>query len=402
MARDLPARALDSRSGRDGRLAFAGVFAATMLGFLAVGAALPVLPRYVRGPVGAGDVAVGVVIGIMAVTALLGRPVAGRLVDSGGRRPIAVVGLLCMTISGAMHFVDGGVAWLVAARLVLGFGDGWLFTAGVTWIVDLTPEAGRGRCIGLYGLSIWGGLTLGSVIGDGLYRLGSFDAVWAFLTLAPLAGLLVAARVRDVRAAPDPEGSRDRRLLPVAAVRPGLALALATLGYSAMSAFAVLHLDSAGVGHGAVAYTAFAASVVLTRLVLGSLPDRIGSVRTVIGAVSFEALGLVLVALAGAWPVAIAGAIVAGMGFSLLFPALALLVVTDADERSRGAALAAFTAFFDLGMGIGAPLAGAIASVTDYPAAFCIAAGVALAGGAVSVLGARGPARASGEAPAAA
>jgi hypothetical protein len=35
------------------------VWAATLLGFLSVGAVLPVLPRYVKGPVGAGDVSVG-------------------------------------------------------------------------------------------------------------------------------------------------------------------------------------------------------------------------------------------------------------------------------------------------------------------------------------------------------
>jgi MFS family permease len=369
------------------RWAFAGVFTATLCGFLAVGAVLPVLPRYVKGPIGGGDVAVGIVIGAISVTALLGRPLAGRRVDAGGRRTITVLGLLSCAVGGALLFVDAGVAGLVVARLFVGFGDGWMFTAGVMWIVDLTPANRRGRFIGLYGLSIWGGLTFGSVIGEALYRLGSYDAVWAFAALAPVAGAVLASRVPDRHAAPDPEGTRDRRMLPSAAVMPGSALALATLGYSAMAAFVVLHLDEAGIGHGATVYTAFAASVVLTRLALGSLPDRVGSVRTVGVAVLFEAVGLVVVALAGAWPVALGGAIVAGMGFSLLFPALALLVVTYADERSRGAALAAYTGFFDLGMGVGAPLAGAIASVAGYPAAFCVAAAIALVGGVVSTLG---------------
>ena len=52
---------------------FAGIFAVTLLALLSVGAVLPVLPRYVRGPLDAGDVAVGVVIGAYAVTGLFGR-----------------------------------------------------------------------------------------------------------------------------------------------------------------------------------------------------------------------------------------------------------------------------------------------------------------------------------------
>src|SRR5690349_13295790 len=48
------------------RAAFAGIFSVTLLALLAVGAVLPVLPHYVRGPLGAGNVAVGVVIGAFA------------------------------------------------------------------------------------------------------------------------------------------------------------------------------------------------------------------------------------------------------------------------------------------------------------------------------------------------
>ena len=76
------------------RSAFAGVFAATLLCFLAVGAVLPVLPRYVTGPLGAGDLAVGIVTGAFAFTAVIGRPIGGRIADRRGRRLVVVTGLL--------------------------------------------------------------------------------------------------------------------------------------------------------------------------------------------------------------------------------------------------------------------------------------------------------------------
>jgi MFS family permease len=376
-------------------MAFAGVFAATLLGFLAIGAVLPVLPRYVRGPVGAGDVAVGIVIGAFALTAVVSRPIGGRMADAGGRRRVVVLGLLISAVAGALLFVRGGVAWLVVARLVLGIGDGWLFTAGVTWIVDLAPEERRGQAIGLFGLAIWGGLTFGSVIGEALYRLGSFDAVWAFAALAPLAGMLIARRVPDAHA-PVAGPAGGRRLLPRPAIRPGVALALATAGYGTIAGFVVLHLDDAGIGHGATVFTAFAASVVITRLAASGLADRAGAARTALAACSAEAAGLVLIGLAPSFGVALAGGIVGGMGFALLFPSLALLVLSRVDDRARGGAMGAFTAFFDVGVGLGAPLAGAVASLADYPAAFCVAGAMAAAGGLMAALGARagtGPAR---------
>ena len=81
-------------------LAFAGIFAVTFAGIVAVGAVLPILPRYVHGPLDGGNIAVGVVIGSYAVTGLLLRPVAGRLADSRGRRPTVLAGSLLVAASG--------------------------------------------------------------------------------------------------------------------------------------------------------------------------------------------------------------------------------------------------------------------------------------------------------------
>ena len=80
--------------------------------------------------------------------------------------------------------------------------------------------------------------------------------------------------------------------------------------------------------------------------------------------------------------------------FSLMYPSLALMVVETTAEERRGSALGGFTAFFDIGFGLGAPLVGAIASVSSYAAGFWAAAGLALAGGALTALGARAPRRA--------
>src|SRR3954447_17825800 len=151
------------RAGR-GVTACAGVFAATLLGFFAVGAVLPILPRYVRGPIGSGDLAVGVVVGAFAFTAVVGRPVGGRMADATGRRRVVVAGLLITSAAGLLYLLPLGVGGLVFARLVLGIGDGWVFTAGATWIVDLAPESRRGQAIGMFGLAVWGGLAFGPVL----------------------------------------------------------------------------------------------------------------------------------------------------------------------------------------------------------------------------------------------
>ncbi len=175
-------------------------------------------------------------------------------------------------------------------------------------------------------------------------------------------------------------------LLPRAARRPGAALALANFGYAALAGFVVLDLKSRGVGGGAGVFTAFALAVFASRLALSRVPDRAGARATATAAALIEALGLALVALASSLAGAIAGALVVGVGFSMLFPSLAMMVVGDVGADRRGSALGAFTAFFDIGVGVGAPLAGVIASLAGYPAVFVGAAAAAVLAAALAAL----------------
>jgi len=376
---------------RSSRAAFAGIFIATLLALLAVGAVLPVLPHYVKGPLGAGNVAVGVVIGAFAFTGIVGRPLAGRLADSRGRRLAVVIGALLASLAGLLYFLPWGVPGLIFARLVLGAGEGTVFTAGATWVVDLAPRERRGRVIGLYGLAVWTGLSIGPLIGVGLLHLASYHLVWAFAAAAPLLGAVVASRLPEPF---HPAPSERPALIARESIRPGFALALASTGYATVAAFVILHLDARGIGHGATVFGAFAAMVVLTRLIGGDLPDRIGPTRCAAGAALVESLGLAAIAAAPNLAIALAGALAMGMAFSLLYPSLSLVVVARVPEERRGAALGTFTAFFDAGVGLGAPLAGLATAFGGYSSAFYMASLFALGAAIAVALGVSGRGRA--------
>jgi MFS family permease len=356
--------------------AFAGIFAATLLTLMAVGAYLPVLPHYVKGPLGYGSLAVGFTIGAFGFTAVASRPLAGRIAEARGGRPVVATGAILAAVAGVLHFVPAGLPGVIIARLVLGAGEGTVFTAGATWVVDLAPRERRARVIGLYGLAVWGGLSTGPLIGSALFHSADFHAVWAFCAISPLLGALVALFVHETSrpVAPVPR----RRLIVRESVHPGIALALATVGYAAMASFIVLDLGSKHIGHGAAAFAAFAVTVVLTRLAGGDLPDRMGPIRCAAGAAAVSAVGLVLIALAESLAIALAGAICMGLAFALIYPSLSLVVVNSVADSRRGAALGTFTAFFDLGFLLGGPLTGLAASLGGYSAAFWLAAACAV------------------------
>jgi predicted MFS family arabinose efflux permease len=75
------------------------------------------------------------------------------------------------------------------------------------------------------------------------------------------------------------------------------------------------------------------------------------------------------------------------------------MVVDQVGEDRRGSALGAFSAFFDIGVGLGGPLAGATAALAGYPAVFFLAAAAALGTAALAATSKRNPlqARAAAE-----
>src|SRR6185369_12202578 len=143
------------------------------------------------------DVAVGIVVGAFAITSVVCRPLAGRQADVRGRRIVLIAGALAMTVGGGLYLLAASVPALVLARLAVGAGEGAVYTAGATWAVDLAPANRRGLALGLFGLAVWGGLSLGPVLGEVLRANVGYDAVWALTVALPLAGALLALRLPE-------------------------------------------------------------------------------------------------------------------------------------------------------------------------------------------------------------
>ncbi len=358
--------------------AFSALFGATMLNLLAIGALLPVLPLYVTGPLEEGDLMVGIVIGAYAITGIAFRPLAGWMADRRGRRWVVLAGSLGSALAGAFLFLPLGLVAVLGSRFLLGAGEGAVFTAGSAWVADIAPVRQRARLIGIYGLAIWAGLSIGPAIGQALKAAGGFDLVWAFVTIAPLVSAAVTSRLREAPIERPTENGM-RNLISREALGPGVSMALVSAGFAAMAAFVVLHMQEEGVSGGAWAFTAFAVSLVVSRLVAGGLPDRRAPRKVALVAALFEALGLAIIGVAETLPVALAGAVVMGWAFSVLYPSLSLIVLDRVPESRRGSAFGTFTATFDLGVALGAPLVGVAVSLGDYETGFLFAAVLALA-----------------------
>lgn len=363
------------------RIAFVGIFGGLFCGYTGLTAAIPVLPPFVRENYGASNFMVGLTVMATALTALLVRPVSGYLADRHGHRLVMQAGALIVAIGGLLYFLPIGLAGLIGVRLLLGVGEASLFTAGAVWTVSLAPHNRRGQLIGLYGVSMWGGISVGTFLGAVLKPFG-YGAVWGFSAGAALVGLALITAVPAQ--AGEPGGGRGLLLRP--ALVPGVALGLAAAGYAGLATFVLLHLEARGIGSGAIVLSGFSAVYAGTRLFIGHLPDQLGPRRVAAWSGIGEAVGLLIIAVAPNLAVAIVGSVVMGVGFSLLHPSLALMVMNATEKSKQGAAIGAYTSFWDLGLAVWGPLIGAVAGGLGYPAVFFVGAVCAAAATVVALM----------------
>ena len=350
------------------------------LGYAAVGIPLSTLPMQVA-ELGHGTATVGAMIGLSAVVTLLTRQLAGAASDRRGPRAVVLLGLAVAALSGPAYALSlampqAGLAWLAFGRMALGLGDS-LFTTGVmAWAVTRVGPQHAGRAMAWIGIAMYGALAVGAPLGAVLDSHGGFAAVAGATALMPLLALPVALSQRDLRASAGPRASLAGVVRAIWA--QGTGMVLASAGFGTIAAFLALRYAALGWSGAGLALTAFGAAYILTRLVFAGLPDRFGGLHVALAALGVEAVGLLLIAAAPVPLLALLGTAVTGFGYSLVFPSLGVEAVRRVPAESRGVALGAFLACFDLGLGAAGPVTGVVAVGFGLPGAFVAAALAAL------------------------
>ncbi len=159
---------------------------------------------------------------------------------------------------------------------------------------------------------------------------------------------------------------------------PGLGAALASIGYCSILAFGSLFYAEMQWRPVWMAFSAFGAALIVARTLAGHLPDRLGGAKVALTFVIVQAAGLLLMWLADSAWLASAGAALAGVGYSLVYPGLGVEAVRGTTPKNRGLAMGIYTAFLDVAMVVGSPALGWVGGHVSVATVFLVAAVVVL------------------------
>ena len=364
------------------------IFAIIFPEFLIMGISLGVLPAYVHNQLLFSNLVVGVVIGTQYAATLCTRHFAGRIADTKGGRVSATMGLIfsslsagfCLLSSAFSSFRLLSLAILIGGRILLGVGESFLVIGIFTWGFNLVGSNNTGKVMVWNGMGMYGGMACGAPLGVFLATKFSLAVAFGSIMLFPLLSFGVMLILPDVSLI-----KQTAKLPFYKAVqlvwKSGTGLALSSFGFGGIASFITLYFIQQSWQGAYLAITAFGAGYIIVRIFLAHLPDKFGGGKVAMISLLVEIAGQVLIWKAPNATAGICGAGLTGVGMSLVFPSFGVMALKNVLAENRGIAIAAYNAFFDLGIGLTAPLAGLIAEGGNYSEIYlfgAIAAGISI------------------------
>jgi predicted MFS family arabinose efflux permease len=264
------------------------------------------------------------------------------------------------------------IALVLASRIALGFAESFVSTSAIAWSIARTGSHQTTRVISWNGIATYGALALGAPIGVALFPFRGIVTIGAATMAIGVGGFLFTCPQRSTCPIPAerlPVLAVLRRVMPY-----GAALGLGATGFGVVATFTALMFGARGWHDAWIALSAFGGAFVLARLLCTNFIAVYGGLRIASAFLIIEAVGLVVLCLSPVADFAIVGTAIAGFGFSMVFPALGIVVVDLVPPQSRSTAIGAYSLFTDISLCITGPLAGLLASRSGYGAPFLLGA----------------------------
>lgn len=345
----------------------------------------PLLPLYLKETFAADKQTIGLVLSGYTLLALLIRPFGGFFVDSFPRKKVLLICYGLFTIFFGGYLAAGSLLLFTLVRTLHGAPFGASTVANSTVAIDVLHPTRRAEGIGYYGLSN----NIASAIAPALaiYLLNithNYDLLFwlAFLTSAIGLGINATLKLNPRELIKDkPKISLDRFFL-LKGWSEGLSMMCLSFSYGVTATYVAIYgKETLNISGGsAVFFMLLSAGLILSRLV-GSRTLRQGKItQNASVGVLISLCGYLMFALLQN-PIGYYGsAFIVGLGNGHMWPAYQTMFLNLAPHTQRGTANSSILISWDIGVGLGTLIGGAIAEHCGYQQAFIGSALVNLIG----------------------
>lgn len=318
---------------------------------------IPELPAYLTTL--GGEEYKGLIIGLFTLTALLSRPISGKLADTVGRVPVMMFGSIVCLLCGFLYPILSSIAGFLLLRLAHGFSTGFTPTGKSAYLSDVIPIHKRGEAMGIFGtagsLGMAGGLALGSTIATHF----SLNAMFYTSSFIGVLSIVVILGVKETL----PHKQRFRLallkinkndLFEKRVIVPCTVMVLTAYAYGTFLTILPDYAEHLGIQNKGPLFTAFTMASLVVRLLAGRASDKFGRKNIILISASIMCAALLIIGLSGSALVLLIGIVIYGLGHGMTSPTLLAWAADLSDENHKGKGLSSLYMFMEFGIGIGA------------------------------------------------
>jgi len=162
------------------------ILTTVFIALIGFGIIIPLLPIYAER-FGANGLQIGLLMTIYSLLQFVAAPIAGKLSDRIGRKPVLIFSLLITVVSYVMFAFAPDLKWLFISRILSGIGGADIGVAQA-YIADSTDHKNRAKGMGLFGAAF----SVGFIVGPVITAISApFSEVLPALIAAGMAGVTV-------------------------------------------------------------------------------------------------------------------------------------------------------------------------------------------------------------------
>lgn len=322
---------------------------------------IPELPSYLSS-LGGGEYK-GLIIALFTLTAGISRPFSGILTDKIGRVPVMAIGSLVCFFCGFLYPVLTSVSGFLFLRLMHGFSTGFKPTATSAYVADLVPQNRWGEAMGIHGLCFSTGMAIGPAIGSTITQYYSINVLFYCSSVFALLSILILFKMKESLASKQTFKFEflkiakseliNKQVLPV--------LWVSILSYMSFGALVTLVPDwggHLGLKNKGIFFMVFTIASLLIRFLAGRVSDKYGRTPVLKVSLVLLTISFICIGFAQTGFMLMVGAVLYGAATGMFSPAISAWTIDLSDADKRGRSVATMYIGLEVGIGLGALLAG--------------------------------------------
>lgn len=339
----------------------------------------PLLPLYLRDTFAADKAMIGLVLSGYTITALAIRLFCGYIVDSYSRKKVLLICYGAFVLFFAGYYISGSLALFALIRTLHGAPFGATTVSASTMAIDVLDPQRRAEGIGYYGISNNIAMATGPSVGLLLQGwLGNYNILFTISLVFGIIGLIINSTIkcRDRQPMLDKKKLSLDRFLLLKGWSQGICVMAFSFSFGVLSTYIAIYSQEIlkMTGGSGTFFLLLALGLISSRLT-GSRSLRKGLiVRNASLGICVSLCGYFLfVAFPSEWGYYLSAFII-GLGNGHMYPAMQSMFINLAPNEQRGTANSTILTAWDLGVGGGIILGGAVAqNLGGYTNAFWMA-----------------------------